>query len=167
MTDKSIQPIGESKVPAVISDVVDMTGWAASLVNGMAYEDPDPGYLNRKILLQTLKAATIEEVFADNEMLHMQDWVPDYPGAYVGPLEIDDLYVTGSDFGEGMPCYMIWGGTDLSQDMRFKVTTGATGLQGQTLRLISLGEWPIRCVVKRQPSKDKGGRHLLRMWPPN
>lgn len=163
-----IQPdVGTSLVPADISDHVDLTMWANALVNHTPYEDPDPEYLSRRILMETLTATTAEAVFAQSQGRKLQEWVPDFPGAYVGPLEITELTVTGSDFGEGATCYVIIAGEDLTDGTSFRASTGATGVQAQLLRLVSLGTWPLRCVVKRTESKDKGGRYLLRLWPPD
>jgi hypothetical protein len=167
MAKAGLARVGDVKCPAVLEKRVDLQRWVDSLVTGAEYRDPDPDYLSRKILANTLTATTLDEVFAENSVKKLQDWIPNAPGAYQGPLEIDEIYVTGSDFGEGLPCYMIFEGTDLTDDTRFVCSTGVSGLQGQFVALINIGEWPIRCIIKRMESKDKGGRHLLRAWPPD
>jgi len=40
-------------------------------------------------------------------------------------------------------------------------------VQATLLGLLVNGMWPIRCQIKRGESKDKGGRYLLFVLPPD
>jgi hypothetical protein len=153
------------KIPPLLAAKVDVIGWATSLFEGTTYTDPDPNYISRELLMMTLTADTVEAVLSASEITKLQQWIGNAPGAGTGPCEISDLYITGSDFGEGLPCYMIMTVTNLDTGHQRKVTTGASGLQAQVLRLISLGSWPIRCQITRTESKDKGGRFIFRLFP--
>lgn|SRR5487761_267994 len=158
---------GSHPLPEILQGKFELTPWAESLVNRAPYNEPDPDYLSRMLLVQTLTAETAEAVLTQSGIRKLQESIPNVPGASTGPVEIYDLYVTGSDFGEGAPCYMILSVRDLETGFESKYTTGATQLQAQTLKLISLGTWPIRCKITRTERKDKGGRFLFWLFPPD
>ncbi len=166
---KFYAPIIQSGIalPEVLFGKLDLSVWAESLVNRRPYTEPDPEYLSRMLLVQTLMAEDADAVFAQAGIRKLQESIPNVPSAGTGPIELYDLYVTGSDFGEGAPCYMIMSARDLETGFESKYTTGATQLQAQILRLISLGTWPIRCQIKRTERKDKGGRFLFWLFPPD
>lgn len=156
--------------PATVEElraIIDLTQWANSLVNGQDYHDPDPEYLSRALMYQTLTATSVDAVLSEGGIRKLQESVTDVPGASTGPIEVDDLYVTGSDFGEGSKTYIIFGGTDMELGNRVKYSTGAGQVQAQFLALINLGVWPIRCQVKRTSRKDRGGRHLFWVTTPD
>lgn len=153
--------------PAIVAlhEEIDFTAWGNALINGTDYDEPDPQYLVRQLLLGVLQSATADQVTAENAVLKLQNLIPDAPGQGTGPIQITDLYVTSSDFGEGAPCYIIATCHNLDTGEEVKFTTGAQYLQAQFLAMINLGHWPIQCQIKRINRKDKGGRYLLQMYP--
>lgn len=153
--------------PAQLAGIIDVRAWAESLVTRVAYAEPNPDFLSMMLMAQTLMAETAEDVLAQSSIRKLQEAIPNVPGAGTGPIEINDLYVTSSDFGEGAPCYVILTAMDLETGVVDKYTTGAQQLQSQILRLLSLGVWPIRCQIKRTERKDKGGRFLFWLFPPD
>lgn len=150
-----------------LMQIINLSSWAESLVNGAPYDEPDPTYLQRALLMQTLTAKSAEEVLNANGIRKLQESIPDLADSSTGPIEITDLYVTGSDFGEGLPTYVIFGGTDLEMRREVRYSTGATQVQASFLALLNLGVWPIRCQIKRLSRKDKGGRHLFWVTTPD
>lgn len=175
--EKAVEPAGKPKVnveamlagsgvlPVELQGTVVLREWAESLVNHEPYHEPDPDYLSRLLLLQTLTAETADKVFERSGIKKLQESIANVPGAGTGPVEFTSIYVTSSDFGEGAPCYMIFELTDLETAVASKYTTGATQLQAQVLRLISLGVWPIRGQIRRIDRKDRGGRYLFQLYP--
>lgn len=157
---------GRAPLPEKLQGKLILSDWADALVNHTAYKEVDPDYLSRMLLVQTLTAQTPDEVYEQSGIRKLQELVPNAPGLGTGVCEIVDLYVTSSDFGEGAPCYMI---VDIVQDDTGEVTrfsTGATQLQAQIIALLSFGTWPIRCQIKRTERKDRGGRFLFWLFPP-
>lgn len=156
---------GRKPLPDTLAVKIDMSAWAESLANKAVYREIDPEYLSRALLVQTLTAETPEEVFNQSGIRKLQELVPNVPGMSTGPGTITDLYVTGSDFGEGMPCYIIvdFLSADTGELTRF--STGAAQLQAQILALLSFGTWPIDCQIKRTDRKDRGGRFLFWLSP--
>ncbi|MGH9436821.1 MAG: hypothetical protein ACRD22_02760 [Terriglobia bacterium] len=154
-----------AELPEILRGQIDLSMWANSLVNRSKYEEPDPDHLSRLLLMQTLTADTIDAVFEQGDIRKLQHSVPNVPGASTGPIEIRDLYVTGSDFKEGAPCYVILTCTDMETGAEAKYTTGAQQLQAQILRLVSLGVWPIKCKIIRTDRKDRGGLFLFWLAP--
>lgn len=160
--------ISTRTTPQTVADVqqqVDFTAWANSLVNSTPYEEPDPGYLTRAMLMKVLTATSPEEIMSDAGIGKLREMVPNTPGANTGPILITDVYVTGSDFGEGMPCYLIITAIDLELGTEIKFTTGASYLQGQLLAMLNYGTWPIKCQIKRIGTKGKGEQYLFQMYP--
>jgi hypothetical protein len=156
---------GELELPAELTKVIDVKGWARSLIVREPYVEPDPEYLQRMLLLQTLTAATIDEVFAQGQLKHLQDAIPNIPGAGTGPVEINDLYVTDSDFGEGAPTYLILGTRSLLHGTETRYSTGAMQIQAQVMAALCLKIWPINCAITRTERKDKGGRYMFWLMP--
>jgi hypothetical protein len=146
---------------------LDLSVWAESLINRRPYTEPDPEYLSRMLLTQTLMASDVDAVFEQAGIRKLQEAIPNVPNGGTGPITIYDLYVTGSDFGDGAPCYMILSVRDMETGMESKYTTGASQLQAQILKLISLGNWPIKCQIKRTERKDRGDRFLFWLFPPD
>lgn len=165
MTSTEISKMATPGTVDEIKEQVSLQSWANALMNGTAYDEPDPGYLTRTLLMGVLTATTPDQVMAEGGIAKLQELVPDAPGQTTGPIRITDLYVTGSDFGEGMPCYVIVTYVHLDTGDVGKFTTGASYIQAQMLSLINLGNWPIDCQVKRINRKDKGGKFLFQMFP--
>ena len=164
----AVVPIDTSvPLPEPLQGLLDLTGWANALVSRTPYKEPDPDYLSRTLLIATLAAETPDQVFEQAGIRKLQEAIPNVPGGTTGPVELHDLYVTGSDFGEGAPVYMVMSLRDLETGFETKYTTGATQLQAQILRLISFGVWPIRCKISRTERKDRGGRFLFWLYPPD
>jgi len=156
---------GGVELPGDLADKIDAASWLNSILTRAQYIEPDSDYLARAMLIQTLSGATVEDIFAESGLLKLQDEIQNFAGATSGPVEICDLYVTGSDFGEGMPCYMILDVRDMETGEVRRFSTGASGLQTQVFGMIVVGNWPIQCQIVRIASKDKGGRHLLKLFP--
>jgi hypothetical protein len=154
-------------LPEELEGVVDLSGWAEALVNKRPYREPNPSYLSDLLIRQTLEATSPEMVFTPNDLDGLQKRVPDVPNASTGPIEISGLYVASSNMAEGQPTYMILDITDMETGATYKTTTGASQLQAQILRLVSFGTWPIRCQIKRTERKDRGGRFLFWLFPPD
>lgn len=160
-------PIRErAPLPAVLEGKFTLSDWANSIVNKAPYVEPDPDYLSRLLIMQTLTAESLEQVFEQRGIRKLQESVPNVPDAGTGPVLIDDLYIATSDQTDGMPCYMILGTTHMETGAIEKYTTGAGQLQAQILAAISFGTWPIPCNIKRIDRKDRGGRYLFWMYPP-
>lgn len=150
-----------------VKEVINFTSWANALINGHEYKEPDPGRLQRLLMLQVLEATSMDDILAVNAVGKLQKMIPDVPGASTGPIEINDLYVTGSDFDEGMPCYVIVTCVSLDTGEESRFTSGSSYLQAQMLAMLGLGNWPIRCQIKRINRKDRGGHFLFQMYPPD
>jgi hypothetical protein len=156
---------GEIATPDALICKVDLRGWMVSLVTGAEYEEPDPDAMARNILMESLTIESMDQMWDDGTPQHLQDAIDNFPGATTGPVEIVDLIVTGSDYEEGSNTYMILTLVDLETRVAEKYSTGAVPLQSDVIRHLGLGIWPIRCQISRVVSKDKGGRHILKMFP--
>lgn len=156
-----------AKLPARVNEIIRFEEWAQAVIYGTPYKEPDPDFISRMLALQSITAATIEEVWQTAGVKKLQQILANTPGASTGPREILDLYVAESDFETGNPCYVIITWLDLELGTQEKVTTGATNIQATLIGLLKFGQWPIRCQVKRGDSKDKGDRYLMLMLPPD
>jgi hypothetical protein len=156
-----------NKAPEALNAIINLEAWASAVVRRTPYTEPDPEFISRMLAYQTITAETAEEVFRQANILGLQGWLTDSPGATTGPLEITDLYVASSDFETGNPSYVIITAIDLQLGHEVKFTTGATNIQATLIGLLANGMWPIRCQVKRGDSKDKGGRYLMFLLPPD
>lgn len=152
-------------MPAQLEGKIILSAWADSLVNGTKYAEPDPNYLSRLLVMQTLTAESLDQVFEQGGIQGLQKAIPNVPDAGTGPIMITDLYVTGSDLNEGVPCYVILTTTHMETGTIAKYTTGAQQLQAQILAALSFGHWPIPCEIKRTDRKDKSGKYLFWMFP--
>ena len=155
------------RYPAGFKAIINPEAWARSIVYREAYKEPNPDFLSQMLALLSITATTPEEAFASAGVRRIQQWVTDKPGETTGPFEITDLYVAESDFETGNPTYVIITGVMLETGEEFKATTGATNIQATLIGLLNNGVWPIRCQIKRGDSKDKGGKYLLFMLPPD
>lgn len=172
MSEVSIRDTGniirdQSRIPEALLPVINVEAWARSIVRGVKYKEPDPDYISRTLALQIIAAETVEEIYSRTEIRRVQDWIPDTPGATSGPLELLDLYVSASDYETGNPTFVIMTFLDMETGEEFKATTGATNIQATLIGLLAHGQWPIRVQIKRGEVKDKGGRYLLFMLPPD
>jgi hypothetical protein len=158
---------GKLKLPKAVTDVIDVQGWARSLITHEVYKEPDPDYLARLLLLQTLSAESLDALFEQGAIAKLQEAIPNVPGAGTGPIEIYDLYVTDSDFGEGAPTYLILSTRHLEHGMEKRYTTGATQIQAQVMLAICKGWWPLKCQISRTDRKDKGDRYMFWLIPPD
>lgn len=151
-------------LPPIIDGVIDVKGWLRAVLLNEEYNEPDPEYLSKLIMLQTLEADTLEEALSNGGMDGIQDIIEDYAGATTGPILITDLYVAKSDMDEGASCYVIltWESEITGETVR--CSTGAQSVQTGLLKAMMLGIFPIRCEIKRDKSTDAGGRHLLKVW---
>lgn len=158
---------GTLKIPDAITRVIDVQGWARSVITGEAYTEPDPEYLSRMLLLQTLTSESIEEAMNQQGIHKLQEWIPNVPGAGTSPIEVSGLYVAVSDFDEGLPTYIIVDGINMTTGLRERFSTGAGQLQAQFMVALCLNQFPLKCQVKRTDRKDKGGRYLFWLYPPD
>jgi hypothetical protein len=156
-----------SKLPEEIASIINFEGWARSIVFREAYTEPNPDFIAQSLSLKAIMADTIEEIWAANGVKKLQELLPDEPGASTGPLELTELYVAASDFESGNPTYVIITVVNLTHGATMKFTTGATNVQATLIGLLKLGHSPMRFQIKRGDSKDKGGRYLTFMLPPD
>lgn len=156
-----------AKLPAEFNAIIHFEGWARSVLLKEQYTEPNPDYISTMLAMQAITAETIEEVWQANGVKKLQEILADNPGATTGPKEITDLYVAKSDFETGNPCYVIITWVDMELGTEEKVTTGATNIQATLIGLLKHGVWPMKVQVKRGDSKDKGGRYLMHMMPPD
>lgn len=158
---------GQLTLPEDITRVINVQSWAMSLITHEIYAEPDPDYLQKMLLIQTLTAETIDEMFRQDKVRKLQDAIPNVPGAGTGPIEITGVYVTTSDFGEGAPTYLIIDTRHLEHGLEVKYTTGAQQIQAQALVAICLGMWPLKCQITRTDRKDRGERYMFSLIPPD
>jgi hypothetical protein len=162
-----IPAIDYSRIPERVNVVIDVRKWVGSILAKTPYEEPNPDFISTMIAFQTITAQTVEEVFDQQGVKKLQEMLPNTPGATTGPVEITDLYVASSDFETGNPSYVIITTVHLETGEEAKFTTGATNVQATILGLLLNGMWPIRCQIKRGDSKDRGGRYLMFVLPPD
>lgn len=153
--------------PAGMEEFIDGPAWVKSILLGEKYKEPDPDFISRKLALQTIMGASVDDVFAQAGITRVQDMVPNTPGAETDPFEITDLYIAESDYQTGNPCFVIIEAAWLDTGQEFKCTTGATNVQAILIGLLINKVWPIRVKFKRGESKDKGDRYLLFLMPPD
>lgn len=165
LRQKYVGELDFSKVPAALGAIIDIRGWASSVIVGTPYKEPNPDFVSQMLAYQTITAATIEEAFASQGVGQLQKIIANVPEATIGNIEITDLYVAESDFETGQPSYVIVTYVSLDDGSTGKFTTGATNVQSTILALLRLGVWPIKCKIKRGETKDKGDRYLLFMLP--
>lgn len=153
--------------PEALQRIVNMDNWAVSLLSGAPYTEPDPEFVSRMLVFQTLTAESVPDIFRQAGIQGLQHMIPDTPGANTGPQELLDIYVAASDFETGNPTYVICTTMDLELGEEKRWHTGATNVQATLLALLDHGVWPIRFQVKRGDGKDRGGRYLLFVLPPD
>lgn len=166
--EKSARPaVKFDKVPEKFFAVVNPQEWVNAILYGDTYHEPNPDFISRMLAAQSIFAETAEEAFSSLGVRGLQKVLPDSPGATTGPLEITDLYVAASDYETGNPTYVVISAVELATGDEVKYTTGATNVQATFIGLLRNGVWPMRCQFKRGDQKDKGGKYLIFMLPPD
>lgn len=165
--ETSLRNLDLSRIPEAIGAVIDVKGWAESLIIHTSYTEPNPDFISQMLAFNVMTAASIEEAFQSQNVKQLQRMLPNVPEASTGNIEITDLYVAESDFETGNPTYVIVTCTSMEDGISYKFTTGATNVQATIFALLRLGMWPIQCRIVRGQTKDKGGRYLLFVLPVN
>jgi len=155
------------KLPANFTRIINPAAWVNAILYGDKYKEPDPEFISRMLAAQSIFADTPEAAFASAGVRKLQEWLPDTANASTGPMEITDLYVAASDFETGNSCFVLVTCVMLVDGTEEKWSTGATNIQATLIGLLRNGVWPIRCQVKRGDSKDKGGKYLMFLLPPD
>lgn len=152
-------------LPETLDGKIDPKAWLATLVAGVPYVAPDPDLIQREMLLNVLLTEDLTAALTGGEMDGMQDVLDDFAGNTTGPIRIMDWYVLPSDLEDKDGVFVIleWVSMDTGQVTR--CSTGAGTIQMSLLRYLLAGVWPIECQIVRDKATDKGGRHLLKMWP--
>lgn len=161
------KPVKFDRLPEAFSKIINPTAWVNAILYGDPYKEPDPEFISRMLAALSIYAETPEEAFSAAGIIGLQEWLPDRPGETTGPIEITDLYVAESDYDAGNRSYVIITCITLMDGEDHKFSTGATNVQATLIGLLRNGVWPIRCQVKRGDSKDKSGKHLIFMLPPD
>lgn len=164
---RALPQIRFENVPEALSAVINMESWASAILRKTPYKEPNPDFVSTMLAWQTMTAQSVEEAFRQAGVHQIQTMIADTPEATTGPIEITDLYVAPSDFETGNPTYVIITAVNLETGEEWKATTGATNVQATIFALIVNQMWPIRCQIKRGQTKDKGGRYLLFVVPPD
>lgn len=156
---------GPAKLPAQLEGQLDLAAWYYSLARGDKFKDKDPNAIMRKLLMQTANAKTADDLFERTKAMGLQGLIPNVPGYGTGPIDIVGLNVVASHLDGGVPCFMILDIVSRRTGEHLITTTGAQEMQMQVLGFLTFGVWPITCQIKRIDVKDKGGRHMLRLYP--
>jgi hypothetical protein len=165
---KPVRPVVKmDKLPETFRTIINPEGWVNAILYRDAYTEPDPDFISKMLAAKSILADTIEEAWATGDVIKLQNWLIDRPGETTGPLEITDLYVATSDFETGNPTFVLVSFVHLESGVTGKFSTGATNVQATLIGLLRNGVWPIRCQLKRGDSKDKGGKYLIHMLPPD
>lgn len=158
---------GTIKIPESVSRVIDMRSWALALTTREPYSEPDPDYLSRMLMIQTLSATTMDEAMTQAGISKLRESIPNVPGAGTGPIRITGFYVATSDFDEGFPTYLIIDTVSMVHGLEKRYSTGAGQLQAQLMVALCLGMIPLECEITRTERKDKGGFYMFWLQPPN
>ncbi len=154
-------------LPERINDLINVEAWARSIVYKTKYVEPNPDFISEMLAFKIITATSLDEIFQQAKIEHLQQMVPNTPGANTGAIEITDIYVAASDFEQGNPCYVILTWTDLELGAEHRVGTGATNVQATLIALLANGQWPIRCKIMRGDQKGKGEEYLFFVVPPD
>lgn len=161
------KPVKFDRLPERFFTIINPETWVNAILYGDKYSEPDPDFISRLLAAESIFAETPADAFASMGVHKLQAWLADRPGETTGPIEITDLYVAESDFETGNPTYVLVSFIHLGTGEEGKFSTGATNIQATLIGLLRNGVWPIRCQIKRGDSKDKGGRFLMFMLPPD
>lgn len=157
--------LNPAALPPSLDGLIDLRGWLNSLGRREEYKQPDPTYLESRMLLIGLMAETPEEVMNGTSNEGLQSILPNHEGATTGNIMIDELYVAPSQMTEGNKTFVIISFTYERSGTSVTTTTGATNLQRQFLQLLCMGVWPLEGQIMRMKNRDRGGRHLLTFAP--
>lgn len=156
---------GPAPLPAALDGQLDLAAWYYALARGDKYVSKDPNAIMRKLIMQTANAKSADELFERTKAFGLQGLIPNVPGRGSGPIDIIGLNVVESHMDGGVPCFMILEIQSRRTGERLITTTGAQEMQMQVLGFLTFGVWPIPCQIKRIDVKDKGGRHMFRLYP--
>lgn len=152
-------------LPDELKDLFSVKAWVHSLTTGAPYEEMDPDFMAKRMMMLTLSATTVDEILSDVPMDGLQKLIPDVPWQGTGNITLTGLYVAKSQQQVGNPTYMLFTYINEATGEEVTTTTGATKLQLQWASMLALGIWPIRGQIKRTERKDRGGRHLFSFYP--
>jgi len=152
-------------LPETLEGKIDVKGWLACLVAGIPYEAPDPDLIQREMMLNVLLTEDLSQALQGGEMDGMQDVIEDFAGNSTGPIRITDFYVLPSDLEDKDGVFVILEWVSMETGQVTRCSTGAGTIQMSLLRFLAQGIWPIECQIVRDKATDKGGRHLLKVWP--
>lgn len=157
-------------LPDILRGKVDILEWRKALLLKLPYEASEDGNIALLIAMQTLSAETSRDVLNGNEVMKLQELVPNLPNEAVGPFRMVDLLVAPSDRfddrqenPDGLPTFVVMTVVDIESGVVDRVSTGAMSIQTQCLRQVELGGFPFDFEFIRTRSKDKGGRYILKM----
>lgn len=153
------------QLPPALLGTIDLNRWLASLLAKVPYQEPDPEYISRAIMLNTFLEEDLNKALLGSEMDSLQDLVEEFPGATTGPIQITDLYVSASNLDDQDGTYVILTYVTLETGIITRCTTSAQAIQIGILRHLKQGIWPITCQIARDKVQDQGGRFLLKLWP--
>lgn len=153
------------QLPPALLGTIDLNRWLASLLGKVPYEEPDPEYIARAIMLNTFMEEDLNKALLGTDMDSLQDLVEDFPGGSTGPIQITDLYVSTSNLEDKDGTYVILTFVTLETGIVTRCTTSAQAVQIGILRHLKSGIWPITCQIARDKVTDQGGRYLLKIWP--
>lgn len=152
-------------LPPELDGLFSVRAWVESLTTGKEYEELDPDFMAKRMMMMTLSATTFDEIVDDVPMDGLQKLIPDAPWQTSGNIMITGLYVAKSQNKDGNPTYMLLEWANLATGEEVTTTTGATKLQLQFANCLALGIWPIEGQIKRTDRQDRGGRHLFSFYP--
>lgn len=166
---ESADPMGflvkAKPLPDTIAALVDVRAWADCLINREKYSEPKEGYLATKLLIAALNSESLFSEDDGTDVIKLQQWVTNVPGASTGPIEIRGLYVAPSQLSDDPWTYVLADFVHLDTGSSGTFSTGAQQVQGFLLKSLVLGTWPVQCQIKRVERTDRGGRHLFNVYP--
>ena len=157
--------LNPAPLPPELDGLFYIQAWIKALTTNTKYVEPNPDFMQQRMMMNTLSATTVEELLTDQALEGLQHIIPDEAWATTGNIMLTDLYVAASDIEEGAPTYMLLTYVDEATGIETTTSTGATNLQLQFASMLAMGIWPIRGQIKRRDRKDRGGRHLLGFYP--
>lgn len=153
-----------AELPPELNGLFDVKAWLSALFNKTPYEEPNPDFMEKRMMLMTLQSESVEELLSDRDLEGLQKLVPDAPGMSTGPIMLTSLYVAKSNQQEGNPCYCLFSYVTKATGKEVTTTTGVTQIQIQWASMLAMGIWPIEGIIKRGNGKDRGGRYLLKFY---
>ena len=152
-------------LPPELEGIILLPEWFASITKNVEYVEPNPDYMEQRMMLLTIMSATPEELLTPNDLKGLQDVIPDVPWATTGNILFTSLYVAASDLKEGRRTYMLFSYMNEENGLETTTMTGATQLQLQICGLLMMGQWPIRGRLTRTDKTDRAGRHMFWLFP--